>query len=579
MGMKPRRCRTSVSCVRAIAALLTLLAVPAWGARIVEWRAEDAEPRAAWVMERFGNVREATVRAGRGAGGAPAALARFASRDASRPTASLRFPVAFQALRTYRVTLEVSAPSPVRAELIVRRRSAPYDPMSVRTVDLDERWQTVELRAIWPVGAAEGDVRVQIRDAEGSVAVRRLVVEDEGPAPLGTSPAAPFPPTLIGIHVNKLGQHVTWPAAGQAMVRLWDTGTAWTHLAPTIEDFDAFRGTGWRRFDAYVDYIVRNRPDATILYTLGMPPQWASADPQARCPYGTGTCGAPASIDAWRHYVRTVAQRYRGRIRHWELWNEADYTMFYTRGRPMTELAKAASEELKAVDPQNRLLSPGYTNSGGLNALAGFLQDGGGRHVDIIGFHWYFGDRPEQLAAPIGNIRRLMEEHGVGAKPIWNTEGAPLCQRRDRGRCVLADLSPAEQEALAARAILTMWLNGVEGFAYYTAEGAGGRTLALLNEDFKASTSAAAALQRLGEWMVGARALSVAAWGRSGHVVEAQRASRRFAIVWSEAPDETFPIPPGWRTTAVERLDGGAASVAGGRLSVGRVPVRITLGS
>lgn len=580
------RCTAMLACALALAGA----AGPAAARRIVDWQADgpgdairqqgaDARGKPpGWVMEKYGNVREASLRVDGGPQGA-AARARFASGDANRPTASARFPVPFQPLHAYRVRLEISAPQRVQAEVLVRRRAAPYDPMAIRSVALDERWQAVEMEAVWPVGASEGDVRVQIRDPQGMVAMRRLTVEDLGPAPIGAPPKAPFPATLIGVHVNKLGQHATWPAAGQGLVRLWDTGTTWSHLAPTPQDFDAFRGGGWKRMDLYVDYVRRHRPEATILYTLGMPPAWASDTPDAKCPFGQGSCGGPRSIDTWRHYVRTVAQRYRGRIRHWELWNEADYRMFYVGHMPMAELAKAAREELKAVDPQNRLVSPGFTAATGLNALHAFLRDGGARHVDIIGFHWYFHAHPEQLAAPIANVRRLMQAWGAGDKPVWNTEGAPLCQRREQGRCVLEDLAPAEIDALAPRAVMTMWLNGVEAFAYYTVEGAGGRTPALLTDDHRSSTAAAAALRQLADWMVGARATAVTRFGRAGVAVQCERGSERFAVVWSDvAGGERFEVPAGWTTGDAQALDGERRGLRDGALDVGRVPVRIAMG-
>jgi hypothetical protein len=547
--------------------------------RIVDWQADAPGAPPGWIMERFGNVREASLKLGRDARGV-AAQARFDSGDGKRPAASLRYPVPFQPLHAYRVRVELSAPGRVQADVLVRRRAAPYDPMAIRDVTLDAGTQVVEMDATWPVGAVEGDVRVQIRDAEGSVALRRLTVEDLGPVAVGTPPGKPFPATMIGVHVNKLGNHATWPDAGQALIRLWDTGTTWDKLAPTAADFDAFRGPGWKRIDAYLEYVRRNRPDATVLFTLGTPPAWASSAPDAaKCAYGPGTCGAPASIDLWRHYVRTLAQHYKGRIRYWELWNEADYTLFYVGTTSMVELAKAASEELKAVDPQNRLVSPGYTASTGLSGLYGFLREGGARWVDIIGFHWYFQAHPEQLAAPIANVRRLMQAYGAGDKPIWNTEGGPLCARREQGRCVLEDLGADELDALPARALMTMWLNGVEAFAYYTAEGAGGRTLALLSEDWKASTSTAAALKRFAEWMVGARATGVTRFGRAGLAVHCERDGRRFAVVWSDTPDgEAYTLPAGASARDAQRLVGAAAQMDGPSLTVGRIPVRIAEG-
>ena len=33
----------------------------------------------------------------------------------------------------------------------------------------------------------------------------------------------------------------------------------------------------------------------------------------------------PADLQAWARYVRTTAERYRGRVRHWEIYNEVNF--------------------------------------------------------------------------------------------------------------------------------------------------------------------------------------------------------------------------------------------------------------
>ena len=399
---RPNRVTSSglPACLRAAVALVfvAVCVAPAAAQRVIDWRAGNGAPAqgAGWIMERFGNVREASVQH---SGERGAAVARFASADGKAPPASLRFPVPFRALHVYRITLEVSSPETADVDVMIRRRAAPYEPMAIRSVTLGSQWQTLTLEATWPAKAAEGDVRVQLRGTEGNVAVRRLEVDDLGPAPLGNLPVAAFAPTLIGLHVNKLGQHDTWPAAGQRLMRLWDTYTTWSRLSPNgPEELESSTTEGWKRLELYVNYARRNQPDAVILYTLGMPPAWASGNPEVKCSYGPGACAAPASIDVWRRYVRAVAQRYKGRIRHWELWNEADHRSFYLPTLPLAELAKAAQEELRAVDPGNKLLGPAFTAFVGMNALHRFLEEGGGRYVDVIAFHWYFDGRPEQLA-------------------------------------------------------------------------------------------------------------------------------------------------------------------------------------
>lgn len=533
----------------AMAVAFTGLASPqarAQAGRVLDWRADQAPAAGVgWGVERFGALREAGVRL-QAAGAVEGAAARaiLASADDKPPPAQLVFPVAFQAGHRYRITIELSSTTPTRADVMIRRGPPPYDPMAIRSLTLGPTWQTASFEGNWPITSDKGGVRVVARQAQSEILIRRTLVDDLGPLPLGNVPQANFPPTLIGIHVNKLGAHTTWPQAGQGLIRLWDTGTTWNNLAPTRKAFDDFSSSGWKRLEAYVDYVRRNQPSAAILMTLGTPPRWASDSQDASgCAYGPRTCGAPASMDEWRHYVRTVAERYKGRIRHWELWNEADYRFFYSSKQSLAELAQTASEELKRVDPLNILVSPGFTAATGMNALQTFLQNGGGKYVDVIGFHWYFDGVPEKLAVAIANVQELMKANGVEDKPIWNTEGAPLCQRRDAGQCVMNGLSTDDQDSVTPRAILTMWLNGVRAYAYYTVEGAGDRTIPLLQRDLIQPTRAAQQLQMFSSWMVGAELLRIAAWGKTGHALELRRGSEHFYVAWTEGAIENYLLP------------------------------------
>ncbi len=547
--------------------------------RLLEWRADQA-PRAGvgWGVERFGAVREAGVRMqAAGAAEGPAARATLTSADDKPPPAQLVFPVPFQAGHRYRVTVELSATSTTKADVMIRRAPAPYDPMAIRALTLGPAWQTVSFEGSWPNTSDKGAVRVVAKQPQSEILIRRTSVDDLGPLPLGTVPQAAFPSTLIGIHVNKLGAHNTWPQAGQGLIRLWDTGTTWNNLAPTKEAFDNFSSPGWKRLDAYVDYVERNQPSTVILMTLGTPPRWASDNPDATgCAYGPGTCGGPASMDEWRHYIHTLATRYKGRVRHWELWNEADYRFFYVSTQSLAELARVAKEELKKVDPLNLLVSPGLTASGGMYALQTFLKDGGGRYVDIIAYHWYYDGRPEKLAVSIQNVREIMIANGAGGKPLWNTEGAPLCQRTSNGVCEMSGLSADDQNSVAERAILTMWVNGVSAYSYYTVEGAGGRTLPLLNADLVTPSAAAERMSEFSKKINGAAAVKISDFGQGGHVVTLERDKKNFYVAWSESQEQPMKMPDTWMVSKYKPLGQPEVNVPGSReLSVGVNPIFI----
>ncbi|MCY3304094.1 hypothetical protein ECD84_05505, partial [Acinetobacter pittii] len=148
-------------------------------------------------------------------------------------------------------------------------------------------------------------------------------------AEVESNPLAPFsttatvPAHMFGMHVNKFGTHQRWPGLGNGIFRLWNTGTNWRDLEPSNDAWNFTSGAG-KRLDMLVDYVKRNDPSVEILMTLGQTPQWASKTPGVEGLYGMGASGAPANMEYWRDYVRTLARRYAGRIRYWELWNEPD---------------------------------------------------------------------------------------------------------------------------------------------------------------------------------------------------------------------------------------------------------------
>jgi hypothetical protein len=207
---------------------------------------------------------------------------------------------------------------------------------------------------------------------------------------------------------------VPWPATRFGTLRLWDSGTSWTSLEP-------LKGVwNWQPLDIWVAAAEQHRvPD--ILLTLGQTPAWASSNPDIVNYVGAGAPAPPADIQDWRDYITAVAQRYKGRIRYYEIWNEPNDNTYYTG--TVAELAQLTAEAytiLKAVDPGNTVLSPAAYAPGYLDQL---LQAGIASYVDIIAYHFY-ETPPEATAAANANVRMVMAAHGVGAIPLWDTEGA-----------------------------------------------------------------------------------------------------------------------------------------------------------
>lgn len=130
------------------------------------------------------------------------------------------------------------------------------------------------------------------------------------------------------------------------------------------------------------------------------------------------------NLDDWRSYVRAVVSHFKGRVKYWEVLNEANLT---TSPENYVKLAKIAFEECRRIDPSIRVIAPNVTGDLG-GEMGKFLDDfgksGGYRYTDIVSFHPY-SSREERSPSPapdaIRDIRQIIAKYRRGL-PLWNTE-------------------------------------------------------------------------------------------------------------------------------------------------------------
>ena len=93
----------------------------------------------------------------------------------------------------------------------------------------------------------------------------------------------------------------------------------------------------------------------------------------------------PRDIEDWRIYVRKVAERYKGRIRNYELWNEVNVKGFYSGSQEkLVELARVAYQTLKEVDPNIVFIAPSVVGEGHHRWLDEYLAKGGAEYLDVV---------------------------------------------------------------------------------------------------------------------------------------------------------------------------------------------------
>ncbi len=116
----------------------------------------------------------------------------------------------------------------------------------------------------------------------------------------------------------------------------------WQEIEPRKGRYydDRYRKSSWDKYDEIL--TLAEKHGLRLIARLDKPPEWALA------PAGqAGDRGTPLlAIADYANYVGEVAKRYRGRIQHYQIWNEPNLAAEWSALRPdpvaYTELLKAA---------------------------------------------------------------------------------------------------------------------------------------------------------------------------------------------------------------------------------------------
>jgi hypothetical protein len=157
--------------------------------------------------------------------------------------------------------------------------------------------------------------------------------------------------------------HRELEAAAFAGCKVLRAGPEWDNIQPAPDKWK------WEVMDDMVATGERLGMEFNAL--LAYCPKWAApAERRGSADWLDWSRAAP-ELNAWRSFVKSYAERYKGRIRLWEPWNEPDLDGFW-RGTTdeYIALVEAAAEEVRTVDPGNLIMSGGFAT----------LREHGGRN-------------------------------------------------------------------------------------------------------------------------------------------------------------------------------------------------------
>ena len=420
-------------------------------------------------------------------------------------------------------------------EMYVQNSQAPYQGYGSRWItDLGPEWKTYTVTS----GAGDtGHINLTFAsDQPGSYSVADVQFTTVGGKPV---PAG-----------------VRFPLPGFGTLRLWDSDTTWARLEPL---------PGQWQFGVLDRFVAARQPGQEVILTLGQSPSWASSDPARPTFYGAGATAPPTNLADWTHYIQTVARRYTGRIKYYEVWNEPNDPNFYsgTVAR-LAELTQAASAALKAVDPDAKLItapaySPGYLDQ--------YLATGAAQYADIIGYHAY-ATPPEEAARQLANVRLVLARRQLTAKPLWDTEGGS-------GNDTTA---PELAKTYMARKYLTDLAFGAQNFGWYGWGPVTPYAVGTTENDPRVETPAAKAFAVMRGWLLGA-SLSSAKIDAAGswRLAFDLPGGGKGLVLWN--PDKTahFALPTALRRGTLHDLDGKTSKLTATALDLTYAPVMVSV--
>ncbi len=207
------------------------------------------------------------------------------------------------------------------------------------------------------------------------------------------------------------------------------------------------------------DRIVKEAAEAgvNLIFRVDQPPPWA-------IPSGPDADGRmwPVNVTAWGDFCHAMAQRYKGRVRGYQVWNEPNLAREWNGLPPdpvaYVELLKVCYTGIKTADPEALVISAGLAPTGsGLPAalpdveyLVGMYEAGAAPYFDLLGLHapGYKAPpevSPAEAADPangygghaffcfrhVEDMRAIMERYGDGATQVailefgWHTDDRP----------------------------------------------------------------------------------------------------------------------------------------------------------
>lgn len=190
---------------------------------------------------------------------------------------------------------------------------------------------------------------------------------------------------------------------------------------------------------------------------------------------------------AWQRYVQALAGHYRGRVSHFEIWNEPQGESFWRPEQPgppkYVELVAMTAPAILAGQPEATLIG-GAVAGMDTKFFQGCMECGLGEHIHKASFHSYRPIPEHQYEADVKQWRAIIAKHKPGI-PLWHGEVGAASQPGGAGGRADYPWSETRQAKWMLRRFLSdlrmeieliSYFHTVDLVNYFSSEGPTGKT-------------------------------------------------------------------------------------------------------
>jgi hypothetical protein len=209
------------------------------------------------------------------------------------------------------------------------------------------------------------------------------------------------------------------------------SGSIRSTCSPLLRDVSPAPGVyDWTKLDQAIDRYIQWGYDDIMLTLCGMPAWLAGDSSKAGWDYfGRGASAEPTSVEAWGKIVGAIADRYKGKIASYQVWNEVTSAGFWSGGvKKLLKMTKEVKKQVNKYDPNALVLSPSVQTHCGDKCFdevtKPFLKrlKSANWPIDVLTIHGYaegFNVRYNQFIKFLDVLKKYKPPSSL---PIWDTE-------------------------------------------------------------------------------------------------------------------------------------------------------------